>query len=79
MPFGPFEAVLDSLYANVPLADGPIAPHQGLVVALGYRVITVLIALIGACYYFAARKEVAQVMHEAERPARHIGQDRPPS
>jgi glycosyltransferase 2 family protein len=63
---GPFEIVLDSLYANVPLAGPPIAPHQGFVVALGYRVITVLIAMVGAVYCFISRKEVAEAMHEVE-------------
>jgi glycosyltransferase 2 family protein len=67
LSFGPFEAVLDLLYAQVPLAGAAIAPHQGFVVALGYRVITVLIALVGAVYCFVARKEVAEAMHEAEQ------------
>jgi hypothetical protein len=64
---GPFEAVLDLLYAAIPLPDGSyMARGQGLVVALGYRVITVLIAVIGLCYYLGSRREVAEVMHEAE-------------
>ncbi|MCX7425709.1 MAG: lysylphosphatidylglycerol synthase transmembrane domain-containing protein [Planctomycetia bacterium] len=67
LPFGPFEAVLEYLYTHVPLAVGTVAKGQGLVVALGYRLITVLIAMIGACYYIAARREVAQVIHDAER------------
>ena len=64
---GPFEAVLDVLYADVPLANGGhMARGQGLVVALGYRVMTLLIAAIGLCYYLGSRREVAEVMHEAE-------------
>jgi hypothetical protein len=64
---GPFEFVLDALYAAIPLPDGRhMTPGQGLVVALGYRVITVLIAAIGLCYYLGSRSEVAEVMHEAE-------------
>ena len=64
---GPFEAVLDILYADIPLPDGAhMARGQGLVVALGYRVINVLIAAIGLGYYLASRREVAAVMHEAE-------------
>ena len=44
-------------------------PGQGLVIALGYRIITVLIATVGICYYLAGRREVAQVLHEAEQEA----------
>jgi hypothetical protein len=64
---GPFEAVLDLLYASIPLPGGsPMTPGQGLVVALGYRVITVLVAAVGLCYYLGSRREVAEVMHEAQ-------------
>ncbi len=62
LPLGPFEFVLDYLYVHVPLAGAVIPKGQGLVVALGYRTITVLIAAIGACYYIGARQEVAQVL-----------------
>jgi len=64
---GPFEAVLDLLYAAIPLpGGGAMKPGQGLVVALGYRLITVLIAAVGLCYYLGSRREVAEVMHETE-------------
>jgi len=43
-----------------------ILPGQGFVVALGYRIATVLIAAVGVCYYLGSRQEVAEVMHEAE-------------
>jgi hypothetical protein len=67
LPMGPFEYVLDRLYALVPLADGShLAKGRGLVVALGYRIITVLIAMVGVCYYFSSRREVAEVIHEQE-------------
>lgn len=59
---GPMEAVLDFLYANVFGLD----KRQGFVVALGYRLVTVLIAMVGVCYYLSARREVTAVMHEAE-------------
>lgn len=64
LPFGPFEWVLDSLYLRVPIAGTPIPQGQGLVVALGYRIITVLIAAIGAAYYIGARQEIAQSIHQ---------------
>lgn len=67
LPLGPFEAVLDCLYSHVPVEGLPIAPNQGLVVALAYRLITLLIAALGLPYYLRNRAEVAQVMHEAER------------
>jgi uncharacterized protein (TIRG00374 family) len=64
---GPFEFVLDALYAAIPLPDGGRMAHgQGFVVALGYRVITVFIAAIGLFYYLGSRREVTEVMHEAE-------------
>ena len=71
LPMGPFEAVLDALYVSVPVPAGVvIAKGQGLVVALGYRIITLLIATIGIVYYLGSRREVAEVMHEAQRGER---------
>jgi uncharacterized membrane protein YbhN (UPF0104 family) len=64
---GPFEWVLDRLYIYTPTAGGgTMALGQGLVVAFGYRIITVLIALVGAGYYLTSRREVAEALHEAE-------------
>ena len=63
LPFGPFEAVLDSFYAT--LVPG-VAKGQGLVVALAYRLITVLIAALGTPYYLFNRREMAEVIHETE-------------
>ena len=57
---GPFEVVLDFLYGRFGL------PHQGLIVALGYRIISVVIAFVGVCYYLGSRQEVAAVMHDEE-------------
>jgi len=65
LPLGPFELVLEYLYVHVPLSGAFISPGQGLVVALGYRLITVLIAAIGACYYLGARQEIAQSIRQA--------------
>jgi uncharacterized membrane protein YbhN (UPF0104 family) len=63
---GPFEGVLNFLYTAVPLPDGSrMASGQGLVVALGYRIGTVLVAAIGLAYFLAARQEVAELMEEA--------------
>ena len=44
-----------------------IASQQGLIIALVYRLSTILIAPVGAAYYFlGGRSEVTEVMHEAE-------------
>jgi len=64
---GPLELVLDQLYVAIPLPEGgSMVGGQGLVVALGYRLITVLIAGVGMIYYFGSRREVAEAMHSAE-------------
>gem|GEM_PF-3826882 len=57
---GAFEYVLDFLYKAV--SDN----SQGLLVALGYRLLTVVIAMVGACFYLTSRREVSAVLHEAE-------------
>ena len=72
LPMGPFEFVLDRLYLYVPVVGGGVmGPGQGLVVALGYRLITVLIAGVGICYYLGSRQELAQALHEAEEETDH--------
>jgi uncharacterized protein (TIRG00374 family) len=67
LPFGPTEGVLDYLYMNVPQAGVSIPQGQGLVVALCYRLITVLIAGLGVGYYFRNRREVSDAIHEDEQ------------
>jgi hypothetical protein len=70
LPMGPFEFVLDRLYIYAPIVGGePMGPGQGLVVALGYRIITVLIAAVGICYYLGSREEIAEALHEAGEEA----------
>jgi glycosyltransferase 2 family protein len=67
LPLGPFEMVLDLLYAKVPLPfGGSMAVGQGLVVALAYRIISVLCAAVGICYYLGSRQEVSDVMHHVD-------------
>ena len=66
IPIGPTEAALDYFYANVPVAGPSIAKGQGLVISLVYRLITVLIASLGVFYYFGNRRELVEVIHEAE-------------
>jgi len=63
LPFGPFELVLEFLYVHAGMP-----PHQGLIVALGYRLVTVLIAVVGVFYFLAGRREVVESIHAAEDP-----------
>ena len=39
---------------------------QGFVIALTYRIITVVIAAIGFIYYLTSREEVAEILHEVD-------------
>ena len=67
IPAGHVEASLDWLYAQTALPNGQmVKANAGLMVALCYRMITLLIAAIGICYYLASREELAEVLHEAE-------------
>ena len=62
---GTFEFAVDYLYRHFAGAEA----GQGLVVALAYRAMTLIIAAIGIGYYWASRREVAKVLEEAERAA----------
>ena len=62
---GAFEAALEFLYRHLP--DGTAAAaSKGLVTALGYRVISMLIAVIGLGYYLRGRRDVAEALHDAQ-------------
>jgi uncharacterized membrane protein YbhN (UPF0104 family) len=61
---GPFEYTLDLLYRGV--SSVQVAPRQGFVIALAFRVITLLIALVGVVYYLTSRREVSELLHEAD-------------
>jgi uncharacterized protein (TIRG00374 family) len=62
---GAFEGVMDFLYIKVP-TDVVVQPAQGFLVAIVYRVITIIIAMVGVCFYLAHRREVADVFKDAE-------------
>lgn len=68
LPAGPQEGALQYLYGQ--LAG---AWSKGLIVGLAYRIITILIAMVGVFYYLGARSEVAEVMHDAEEERSHDG------
>lgn len=59
---GAFEWVLEMLYRKI----SGTTTGQGLLVAFGYRLITIATALVSAIVYVGNRKEVAEVMREAE-------------
>jgi uncharacterized membrane protein YbhN (UPF0104 family) len=59
---GGFEMGLDFLYRRV----ANIEDSQGFVVALGFRLVTLGIALVGIFYYLVGRREMNRLMHAAE-------------
>ena len=68
LAMGPLEFAIEFFYSHIPVASPPpIAVGQGFIVALTYRIITVLIAALGVFYYFRNRREMADVIHEAEQ------------
>ncbi len=77
--YGPFEVALEFLYMAVPEPGVTITTGQGFVVALGYRLVCVLIAMVGVCYYFGSRREVAEMMHQVdqEQPSTHAPEGKP--
>jgi uncharacterized protein (TIRG00374 family) len=77
LPAGPFEAVFVSLYTHVDVA-GDLAEGQALIIALVFRLINVLLAVVGFGYYLGARREVAAVMHEVEEQAEEPGENPSP-
>jgi hypothetical protein len=62
---GAFEAALAALYVAVP-GGVRLTQVQGLLVAFGYRTITILIAMIGVAVWLASRRQVAEAVAEAE-------------
>jgi len=65
---GTFELLVKFLYQHMPDA-AKSDPSAGLLVSLGYRLITVLIAMIGVAIYWVSRSELSGVLHEAEAGA----------
>lgn len=61
---GAFEGMLAVLYRA--MAETPMAAEHGLLVAFGFRVITLIIASVGVVIYLAERKEIDQLQAENE-------------
>jgi glycosyltransferase 2 family protein len=66
VPMGPTEFFLNYLYPTVGVGGAVLTKGQGLLVALAYRLVCLLIVASGAFYYFGNRREMAGVIHEAE-------------
>ncbi len=62
---GAFEKMFDFLYFHVAGAT----PGQGILVAVGYRAVTIVIALVGMWFYLAGRREVGELLHDAQSDA----------
>jgi uncharacterized membrane protein YbhN (UPF0104 family) len=68
---GPAEAAILFFYpaalgATAGTPEWLAAGQEALIVAFAYRLLTILVAPIGLGYYLAGRREVSEVIHEAE-------------
>ncbi|MBL9080690.1 MAG: flippase-like domain-containing protein [Planctomycetales bacterium] len=64
---GTFELAVEKLFPIVSSAAVP--GSRGLIVSLIYRVLTILVALVGVVIYFFSRREVTAALHDAEDEA----------
>jgi hypothetical protein len=71
LPVGALEAVFNVIYRGV--ADPEMPATQGFLIVLAYRLLQICIALLGLYYYLAGRREVDQLMHDAEEAAAKDG------
>ena len=71
---GAFEAALQFLYSSFSKFGSPALsekPISGLIVAFGFRLITLLIAAIGVIFYLARKKDLDELIDEAQHEADH--------
>ncbi|MBX9788012.1 MAG: flippase-like domain-containing protein [Pirellulales bacterium] len=73
MGLGAVEAALKVLYAEVPVAV-KLDTVAVLKIAVVYRVIQILDALAGGVAYLFSRRQMSELMHEAEYVATHGGE-----
>ncbi len=66
LPIGVYEVTITLLFQAISPQGAP--PNMGLLIALAYRIIQILIASIGVGYWLTSRSEVQEIMHEAEEP-----------
>lgn len=62
---GGFEYVVDFMYRG--LSSEAVAKSQGFVVALGFRIATLVVAMIGVVYYLTSRQEMQALLKQAVR------------
>lgn len=67
---GAFEGALDYLYVR--LSDAPVPAGQGLLVALGFRLLSVGVAIVGAIYFALSRADVTAALEAARSEARPV-------
>jgi len=65
---GPYEMVLDKLYTFYTIADSEAnyKVGYGLLIALGYRLISILLGGIGILFYLFSRNELWEAMSQSE-------------
>jgi len=64
---GPYEMVLDNLYTLYSIADHETYRRgYGLLIALGYRLISILLGGVGILYYLFSRNELREAMSRSE-------------
>jgi uncharacterized protein (TIRG00374 family) len=63
--FGAFEFAIEKLYEIVPAADN--IDVAGVLVALVYRLMTIVIAAVGMVIYWTSKSEVRQLLKDAEQ------------
>ena len=61
---GAFEAALTAVYNAV--SSEAAMEGQGFIVAVGYRLITLTVAAVGVFYWIAGRRQVAELLKEAQ-------------
>jgi uncharacterized membrane protein YbhN (UPF0104 family) len=66
LPIGVYEVTVMLLFKAISPAGAP--KNMGLLIALAYRIIQILIASVGVGYWLTSRGEVQEIMHEAEEP-----------
>jgi hypothetical protein len=67
LSLGPLEIAMKILYAEVSAVNGVAIPHnQGFIIALCYRVSTVLALVFGLRYFLGNRREIREAMQVNE-------------
>jgi len=68
LAIGPYEVVLDKLYTFYPIADHESCYKvgYGLLVALGYRLLSILLGGIGILFYLFSHSELREAMSHSE-------------